>query len=159
MWGQGPFYYRYPHRNLNLSNTIKPLIYAHLSRQLTCWSLRCSWSITCRCCANYILILDLTSDFNGFDITYAGGFDGIFCWIKFWSSDSYDCLWMSRLHNYCVTIVQRCLHKDTYGCKMYMHGMSYMVAFGMGPGTVSVMLNTTLIILIMFIRQIYLYRL
>ena len=25
----------------------------HLSRQLSCWSLRCSWSIACRRCSNY----------------------------------------------------------------------------------------------------------
>ena len=28
-------------------------------RQYTCWSLRCSWSIACRRCSNYIFILDL----------------------------------------------------------------------------------------------------
>ena len=37
----------------------------HLSRQLNCWSLRCSWSIACRRCSNYIIILDLTPGFNG----------------------------------------------------------------------------------------------
>ena len=31
----------------------------------TFWSLRCSWSIACWCCSNYILILDLTPCFNG----------------------------------------------------------------------------------------------
>ena len=31
-----------------------------------CWSLRCSWSIACRRCSNYIFILDLTSGFKGF---------------------------------------------------------------------------------------------
>ena len=35
-----------------------------LSWQLNCWSLRCSWSIPCRRCSNYIFILDLTHDFN-----------------------------------------------------------------------------------------------
>ena len=30
-----------------------------------CWSLRCSWSIACRRCSNYIFILDLTPGFNG----------------------------------------------------------------------------------------------
>ena len=39
----------------------------HLSRQWTCWSLRCSWSIACRRCSNCIFILDLTSGFNGLD--------------------------------------------------------------------------------------------
>ena len=38
---------------------------AHLSRQLNCWSLGCSWSIPCRRCSNYIFILNLTPGFNG----------------------------------------------------------------------------------------------
>ena len=29
------------------------------------WSLRCSWSIACRRCSNYIFILNLTPGFNG----------------------------------------------------------------------------------------------
>ena len=33
--------------------------------QLNCWSLRCSWSIACRRCSNYIFILNLTPGFNG----------------------------------------------------------------------------------------------
>ena len=33
----------------------------HPSRQQTCWSLRCSWSIACRRCSNYIFILGLTT--------------------------------------------------------------------------------------------------
>ena len=37
----------------------------HFSRQLNCWSLRCSWSIACRRCSNYIFILNLTPGFNG----------------------------------------------------------------------------------------------
>ena len=37
----------------------------HLSGQLNCWSLRCSWSIACRRCSNYILIIDLIPVFNG----------------------------------------------------------------------------------------------
>ena len=36
----------------------------HLCRQLNCWSLRCSWSIACRHCSNYIIILYLTPGFN-----------------------------------------------------------------------------------------------
>ena len=32
-----------------------------------CWSLRCSWSIACRRCYNYIFILDLIPGFNGLD--------------------------------------------------------------------------------------------
>ena len=36
----------------------------HFSRQLNCWSLRCSWSIACRRCSNYIFILHLTLGFN-----------------------------------------------------------------------------------------------
>ena len=35
------------------------------TRQLNCWSLRCSWSIACRRCSNYIFILNLTPGFNG----------------------------------------------------------------------------------------------
>ena len=31
----------------------------HFSRQLKCWSLRCSWSIAYRRCSNYIFILHL----------------------------------------------------------------------------------------------------
>ena len=37
----------------------------NFSRQLNCWSLRCSWSIACRRCSNYIFILNLTPGFNG----------------------------------------------------------------------------------------------
>ena len=37
----------------------------HFIRQLSCWSLRCSWSITCRRCSNYIFILNLTPGFDG----------------------------------------------------------------------------------------------
>ena len=37
----------------------------HFSWQLNCWSLRCSWSIACRRCSNYIFILDLTPGFKG----------------------------------------------------------------------------------------------
>ena len=37
----------------------------HPSRQYNCWSLRCSWSITCWWCSNFIFILDLTPGFNG----------------------------------------------------------------------------------------------
>ena len=31
-----------------------------------CWSLRCSWSITCRCCSNYVFNLHLMLGFSGF---------------------------------------------------------------------------------------------
>ena len=37
---------------------------AHFTRQLNCWSLRCSWSIACRRCFDYMSILHLTLDFN-----------------------------------------------------------------------------------------------
>ena len=36
----------------------------HFSKQLNCWSLRCSWSIACRRCSNYIFILHLTLGLN-----------------------------------------------------------------------------------------------
>ena len=32
--------------------------------QWNCWSLRCSWSIACRHCSNYIFIVNLTPGFN-----------------------------------------------------------------------------------------------
>ena len=50
-----------PHSWYRQVSNIRP----HLSRQLNCWSLRCSWSIACRRCSNYIFILDLTPDFKG----------------------------------------------------------------------------------------------
>ena len=37
---------------------------SHMNRQWNYWSLRCSWSIACRHCSNYIFILDLTPGFN-----------------------------------------------------------------------------------------------
>ena len=37
---------------------------SHLCMQLNCWSLRCSWSIACRHCSNYIFILHLTPGLN-----------------------------------------------------------------------------------------------
>ena len=52
---------------VNLLNWLISLEYkTHRSRQWNCWSLRCSWSIACRRCSNYIFILDLTSGFKGF---------------------------------------------------------------------------------------------
>ena len=39
-------------------------IRTNLSRQLNCWSIRCSWSIACRRCSNYICMLYLTPGFN-----------------------------------------------------------------------------------------------
>ena len=42
-----------------------PIIYkTYFSRQLNNWSLRCSWSIACRRCFNYIFIFNLTLCFN-----------------------------------------------------------------------------------------------
>ena len=38
---------------------------SNISKQYNCWSLRSTWSIACRCCSNYIFILDLTSSFSG----------------------------------------------------------------------------------------------
>ena len=40
----------------------------HLLWQYSCWSFKYSWSITCRRCSNYILILDFTPGFNELDI-------------------------------------------------------------------------------------------
>ena len=36
-----------------------------LVSNIICWSLRCSWSIACGCCHNYIFILNLSPGFNG----------------------------------------------------------------------------------------------
>ena len=36
----------------------------HLSRQWSCWTLRCIWSIACRRCSNCIFILHWTLGFN-----------------------------------------------------------------------------------------------
>ena len=48
------------------SNLPSSLLYkTHPSRQYNCRSLRCSWSIACRRCSNYIFILDLTPGFIG----------------------------------------------------------------------------------------------
>ena len=38
---------------------------SHISRKSTCLSLRCSWSIACQHCSNYISIPHLTYGFNG----------------------------------------------------------------------------------------------
>ena len=53
----------------------------HLSRQWNCLSLRCSWSIACRRCSNYIFILDLTPGLKGL-----GKYDFKTRWesFKFW---------------------------------------------------------------------------
>ena len=49
-------------------HTVKYLYYkTHLGGQLNCWSLRCSWSIACRRCSNYIFILNLIHGFNRMD--------------------------------------------------------------------------------------------
>ena len=58
------------HGNITLMSfkkihTVKSLYKTHFSMQLDCWSLRCSWSIACRRCSNYIFILNLTPGFNG----------------------------------------------------------------------------------------------
>ena len=41
------------------------LLYKSHLRQENCWSFRCSWSIACRRCSNYIFTLDLKPGFNG----------------------------------------------------------------------------------------------
>ena len=50
---------------MNIIYTVKSLYKAHFGRQLNCWSRRCSRSIACRRCPNYIFILHLTPGFNG----------------------------------------------------------------------------------------------
>ena len=54
-----------PSHGLNISYRQVSNYKMHLSRQWNCWSLRCSWSIACWRCSNYIFILDLTPGFNG----------------------------------------------------------------------------------------------
>ena len=56
---------------LILKKTIPLILWykVHLSRQLICRSLRCSWSIACRRCSNYIFILNLTPDFKDWSKT------------------------------------------------------------------------------------------
>ena len=54
--------------NHNPKSLPERLMYRQVSniiRQLNCWSLRCSWSIACRRCSNYIFIINLTPGFNG----------------------------------------------------------------------------------------------
>ena len=53
------FHYNMVHIYRQVSN-----IRGHLSRQWNSWSLRCSWSIACRRCSNYIFILHWTLGFN-----------------------------------------------------------------------------------------------
>ena len=50
--------------HMMIASTVKSLYKTHLSWQLNCRSLRCSWSIACRRCSNYIFILDLIHCFN-----------------------------------------------------------------------------------------------
>ena len=64
------------------ANTVKTYK-THLSRRLNCWSLRCNWSIACRCCFNYIFILGLTP---GFDILRKGNCKPTRETFKFWDS-------------------------------------------------------------------------
>ena len=45
-----------------LTSNIRCII---VNSQCDCWSIRCSWSIACRHCSNYIFILDLKPSFNG----------------------------------------------------------------------------------------------
>ena len=54
-----PWVYLRKHRPSNLYYK------SFLGRLYTCWSLRCSWSIACRRCFNYIFIVYFTPDFNG----------------------------------------------------------------------------------------------
>ena len=49
------------HTDAGNDNTRRP----NLASGKNCWSLRCSWSIACRRCFNYIFILNLTHAFSG----------------------------------------------------------------------------------------------
>ena len=81
---------------------------SHFSRQLNCWSFRCSWSIACRRCSNYIFVLDLTPGFNGLSKGNCNTRREIF---TFWDfvqliSDSWRYIRYARLHSivYCICL-------------------------------------------------------
>ena len=59
--GNASFWWR--HNKLDLPSSL--WYKTHFNRQLNCWSLRCSWSIACQRCSNYIFILNLIPGFNG----------------------------------------------------------------------------------------------
>ena len=58
----------WPVMELQVMNSPLNLNYRKISNisRTNCQSLRCSWSIACRRCSNYIFIYDLTSGFKGF---------------------------------------------------------------------------------------------
>ena len=60
VWISGWFILKGISSGMNFRSTVRKS-----SWQLHCWTLRCSWSIACRCCSNYIFILDLTPGVNG----------------------------------------------------------------------------------------------
>ena len=68
-WSHGGYITSRCGRRIAFSSEIPSSLYIRriLNRQWHCWSLRCSWSIACRRCSNYIFIIDLTVGFNGLD--------------------------------------------------------------------------------------------
>ena len=63
-WGNRIFMIHW--QQIWVKNKIPPNLQykSHLCGVSNCWSLRCSWSIACRRCSNYIFIFDLTTGFS-----------------------------------------------------------------------------------------------
>ena len=94
----------------------------HLSRQKYCWLLRCSWSIACRRCSNYIFIINLTHGLNvlGRDScktrreTFMFGdwvrliLDNWVCVIKLWTLGE----WMNMYWKF--SLLNNLIHTDSY---------------------------------------------
>ena len=89
----------------------------HHSRRYIGWSLRCSWSIACRRCSNYIFILDLTP---GFSIKHKDNLKmkletfkyGIWC-ILYYRVDCILNLWCpSYPMSTCGHVITLCQHKN-----------------------------------------------
>ena len=68
------------------------------------WSLRCSWSITCQHCFNYIFILHLTPGFKRL------GKEN--CKTRWETSKFWDLMWVKELHHSSVT--QRLILGNTF---------------------------------------------
>ena len=50
---------------VDFTHTVKSINKCTSTEKQNYWSLRCSWSIACRRCSNYIFIMDFTPAFNG----------------------------------------------------------------------------------------------
>ena len=65
IWSYTCFWHHWSHKYMYMYLPSDLLYKMHLSRQYNCWLLKCSWSIACRRCSNYIFILNVTLGFNG----------------------------------------------------------------------------------------------